>query len=104
MAGRLYAPPGWGRQEQESWRAWTSPDTEAAGRSRRAFPYGIRQLPRASGQTERAQGASLCLSDDQTISDIPFFSHRGAVDATALELTRNIYHVSAAVKWKAADA
>lgn len=27
------------------------------GRSRRAFPYELRQLPRASGQTERAQGA-----------------------------------------------
>lgn len=43
MAGRLYAPPGWGRQEQESWRAWTSPDTEAAADA--LFPTGSGNCP-----------------------------------------------------------
>jgi hypothetical protein len=43
MAGRLYAPPRWGRQEQESWRAWTSPDTEAAADA--LFPTGSGNCP-----------------------------------------------------------
>lgn len=101
MAGRLYAPPpGWGRQE--SWRAWNGPRQIQRPQQTR---FSLRAPATAQSKwPNRASTGSLCLSDDQTISHIPFFSHRGAVDATALELTRNIYHVSAAVKWKAADA
>lgn len=70
MAGRLYAPPGWGRQEQESWRAWTSPDTEAAADA--LFPTGSGNCPEQVAKPSEHRELMLIRRPDNITHSILF--------------------------------